>query len=205
MARIKGKIRPLYLIALGGIVFQSIMLSDLPLLSLVVMSTILGAVLIFLTWRVKKDFPLPAKIITTGSLLFFTYFPVLLSRKMWILFCVLWFVILVVIEQIFRHVVYKKKLNADILLAQLLYLICWLGAAVNTYGYGKNTYVPFWQVSLVVALMFGLLQAVLAEQTEQDVKKNITKKLSVFLIYGLLSFFVVSAGVQNLNYALDVS
>ena len=124
---------------------------------------------------------------------------------MWILFCVLWFVILVVIEQIFRHVVYKTKLNADILLAQLLYLICWLGAAVNTYGYGKNTYVPFWQVSLVVALMFGLLQAVLAEQTEQDVKKNITKKLSTFLIYGLLSFFVVSAGVQNLNYALDVS
>lgn len=205
MARIKGKIRPPYLIALGGIVFQLIMLSDLPLLSLVVMSTILCAVLIFLTWRVKKNFPLPAKMVTTGSLLFFTYFPVLLSRKMWILFCVLWFVILVVIEQIFRHVVYKTKLNADILLAQLLYLICWLGAAVNTYGYGKNTYVPFWQVSLVVALMFGLLQAVLAEQTEQDVKKNITKKLSVFLIYGLLSFFVVSAGVQNLNYALDVS
>ena len=205
MARIKGKIRPPYLIALGGIVFQLIMLSDLPLLSLVVMSTILCAVLIFLTWRVKKDFPLPAKMVTTGSLLFFTYFPVLLSRKMWILFCVLWFVILVVIEQIFRHVVYKTKLNADILLAQLLYLICWLGAAVNTYGYGKNSYVPFWQVSLVIALMFGLLQAVLAEQTEQDVKKNITKKLSVFLIYGLLTFFVVSAGVQNLNYALDVS
>ena len=205
MARIKGKIRPPYLIALGGIVFQLIMLSDLPLLSLVVMSTILCAVLIFLTWRVKKNFPLPAKMVTTGSLLFFTYFPVLLSRKMWILFCVLWFVILVVIEQIFRHVVYKTKLNADILLAQLLYLICWLGAAVNTYGYGKNAYIPFWQVSLVIALVFGLLQAVLAEQTEQDVKKNITKKLSVFLIYGLLSFFVVSAGVQNLNYALDVS
>ena len=205
MARIKGKIRPPYLIAVGGFVFQLIMLAELPQLSLVVMSTILCAVLIFFTWCVKKNFPLPAKIITTGSLLFFTYFPVLLSRKMWILFCVLWFVILVVIEQIFRHVVYKQKMKTDILLAQLLYLICWLGAAVNTYGYGKNTYVPFWQVSLVVALMFGLLQAVLAEQTEQDVKKNITKKLSVFLIYGLLSFFVVSAGVQNLNYALDVS
>ena len=87
MARIKGKIRPPYLIAVGGFVFQLIMLAELPQLSLVVMSTILCAVLIFFTWCVKKNSPLPAKMITTGSLLFFPYFPILLSRKMWILFC----------------------------------------------------------------------------------------------------------------------
>ena len=70
MAKIKGKIRLPYLIAVGGALFQGLMLSDLPQLSLAVMSTILCAVLIFFTWRVKKNFPVPAKAITTLSRVF---------------------------------------------------------------------------------------------------------------------------------------
>ena len=204
MARIKRKIRPLYIIAVIGALLQGLMLSDLPLLSLVVMSTLLCAVLIFFTWRVKKDFPLSAKIISTGSLLFFTYFFILLSSKMWILFCVIWFAVLFVTVQILKNIVYRKKMDTDIFTAQFLYLVFWLTAAANNYTY-SNASVPFWKISLPLALVIGVFQALKTEPKEKNKKKDLTIKFCIFLACGVLTFFIVSIGMQNLNYALDVS
>ena len=204
MARIKRKIRPLYIIAVIGALLQGLMLSDLPLLSLVVMSTLLCAVLIFFTWRVKKDFPVPAKTITTFSLLFFAYFPILLSHKMWILFCLIWFVILVVIELILKYVLYKEKFNAYIFYGQLIFLTFWLFFQVK-YTYAAGHFISLWPIPLVGALLVGFLHTFMIKKADKNIKKVIVDRVLVFIVCGVVAFFVIRMGIDHLNYALDTS
>lgn len=204
MGIIKDKFRLSYLIAAASAILQLLVFPNLSEETVVVISTILCAVLIFSTWRVKKNFPLPAKIVTTGSLLFFTYFPILLSHKMWIVFFVSWFAALFVILQILQHAVYKRKMDKDIFLAQFLYLICWLMATSN-YVYVDGLLTPFWKISIALALVVGVFQTVKTGQMEQDIKKDIVVRSFVFLACGCLTFLLVSIGIQNMNYALDTS
>lgn len=204
METLRDKFRLSYLIAAASVILQLLVFPKLSEETAVVISTILCAVLIYFTWRVKKNFPVPAKAITTGSLLFFTYFPIILSYKIWIVFFVLWFAALFVIMQVLHHAVYKRNMDKSIFFAQFLYLICWLIATSN-YVYMDGLLTPFWKISMALSLVVGVFQAVKTGQMEQDIKKDIAVRSFVFFACGCLTFLLVSLGIQNMNYALDTS
>ena len=150
--------RPIIYASLG-LVIEVVLLRNLPLPYNYILATALLGILLWFVWQLKdyapkNRFPISAKIFTTVSLLCYTYGPLLLPNRHWILLAIVWLAILVAASQVFYFSVCKRHLKAGVFTAQVMYLsallMCSLGNATRDTlfckPYGRRTvhFLSYW-------------------------------------------------------------
>ena len=190
--------------ALLGLVIEVLLINNLPHPYDFMLATAVLGCLLWIVWRIKdytprNRFPISAKVFTTFSLLLYTYGPLVLSHRHWILLAVVWLAVLVVASQIFYFSVCKRHLKAGIFTAQVTYLAALLMCSLGVYTYTGTLELRFLQAVLIPGVVLGVLTA-----------WGFTRKDSYKMDRGLCYLMCCMAAVLglwfcagHLNYALD--
>ena len=190
--------------ALLGLVIEVLLINNLPHPYDFMLATALLGILLWFVWQLKdyapkNRFPISAKIFTTVSLLGYTYGPLLLPNRHWILLAIVWLAILVAASQVFYFSVCKRHLKAGVFTAQVMYLSALLMCSLGAYTYTGFLELRLLQVVLLPGIALGVLTA-----------WGFTRKNSYKVNRGLCYLMCCMAAVVglwfcagHLNYALD--
>ena len=160
-------------------------------------SSVICGVLTFFTWRIREEFPVSAKLITTGTLMFCSFFPFLLTDKIWLLFCVIWQFCLIAIALIFGFVLYKGRIKINMFVGQILYLSIYLLWRMRGYALVDNGKLA---KSL---LIFSAIIAVVVTLRFFWKNQRIAQRIAYFVVICYILFATLWCAAVHLNYALD--